>query len=111
VQHSSLSSNDGGGRVGNSRNAGKARFTSKGAGGHQTSRTNVGGGEIEGSQYGSKTNTILSHADAGMPRPFRSVNSINPSPQNVERLFYEACTKVKEGFVMKKFAFECPEYL
>ena len=41
----------------------------------------------------------------------RSVNQINPTLKNIERLFYEACVKVKEGFVLKKFAFECPEYL
>ena len=47
-----------------------------------------------------------------MPKPIiRSVNQINSSPQNVERLFYEACIKVKEGFQAKKFPFECPEYL
>ena len=67
--------------------------------------------DIEASQYASQTNTIMS-TEVGRPRPIiRSVNQINSSPQNIERLFYEACMKVKEGFQAKKFSFECPEYL
>ena len=44
-------------------------------------------------------------------RKINSLNQLNSSPQNVERLFHEACFKVKEGFVLKKWGFELPEHL
>ena len=47
----------------------------------------------------------------GMYVQVRSLNDINPSYNNVERLFHEACTKVKEGFVHKKFPFSLPDHL
>lgn len=44
-------------------------------------------------------------------KEIQSLNSINPSPQNVDRLFHEACQKIKEAFVLKKMGFELPEHL
>ena len=44
-------------------------------------------------------------------KPVRSVNQINPSLKNVQKIYTEACIKVKEGFILKKYPFDCPEYL
>ena len=102
--HSIVNESRGGGRGGS-----KARFIDRQ--GARTSRTNMGIQQIDDSTYASQTNTLMSQ-DMGRPKSIiRSVNQINSSPQNIERLFYEACIKVKEGFQAKKFSFECPEYL
>lgn len=70
----------------------------------------MGGADIDGSQYASQTCTVLSKEHAG-ERPVRSLNHVNPSPQNVERLFFEACIKIKESINSKKLPFDLPEHL
>ena len=53
----------------------------------------------------------VSEVNVPPTRPIRSINMINPNLENVQRLFHESCIKVKEGFVLKKYSFDLPEYL
>ena len=38
-----------------------------------------------------------------------SLNQIDPSPANIEKLFYASLKAVREGFSLKKWGFELPE--
>jgi len=44
-------------------------------------------------------------------RAIKSINRIEPSAKNVEKLFRAACQTVKESFLAKKLGFELPEHL
>ena len=55
--------------------------------------------------------SLLTDKSMSPRRKINSINQLNPSPQNVERLFHEACFKVKEGFALKKWGFELPDHL
>ena len=52
----------------------------------RASSINVGGTN----EYTSQGGSVMTIAQENV-RPLQSLNMINPSPQNVERLFYEAC--------------------
>ena len=47
--------------------------------------------------------------DGGPKIKIKSVNGIEQSFKHIEKLFRDACKKVKEGFLMKKHGFEIPE--
>ena len=60
----------------------------------------------------SATNTVGSGTVGTYTvKQVQSLNDVVPSYENVERLFYEACTKVREGFVQKKYKVTLPEHL
>lgn len=61
------------------------------------------------SNYLSQTQTI-NRSDVKATTKY-SLNKIDPNYKNVEKLFHEACVKVKEGFGLKKWGFDLPEHL
>ena len=44
-------------------------------------------------------------------KKINSVNGIEPTLRNVDKLFRAACKKTKEGFQLKRFGWDLPEHL